>query len=107
MNYKEKLPSAKHNGEVSSLKTHVTYKSVSDMKKAESSSFINPKGVFQLIFAVILSVSLIRIAFGLGSGALTFTSLFDYLSTMQVPQIDLHAFNLNITADWGLFNGFR
>ncbi|MBE5757329.1 MAG: hypothetical protein E7345_00145 [Clostridiales bacterium] len=65
--------------------------------------------VFNLIFLILISVSLIRILRGNSDDIVSFGSLLDLLQDAPVISDGVGTFveRLNITADWGIFNFLR
>ena len=61
--------------------------------------------VFAIIFAVLLVIMVVKTASG--NPPVTFTSLLEFLSTIERPFVNFSIGDYTITADWGLINGLR
>ena len=61
--------------------------------------------VFALIFICLLILMVVKAASG--KSPVTFTSLLEFLSTIDRPFVNFAISDYSITADWGLLNGLR
>lgn len=74
------------------------------MSKADSGIAL----FFRIFFVIICFVLIINIGRILFNGtSVTFSGLLDFVSNSNFSQINVNIQDFVITADWGLFNGFR